>query len=96
MPAAWSATTVYTTGLTASYNGNIYKAKWYTKGDKPGASDPWQFVSTCSGGAAPITAWSATTIYLVGDKAIYNGKTYTAKWWVKGDVPGIKYGAWAE
>ena len=96
VPAAWSATTVYTTGLTASYNGNIYKAKWYTKGDKPGASDPWQFVSTCSGGAAPITAWSATTIYLVGDKAIYNGKTYTAKWWVKGDVPGIKYGAWAE
>ena len=95
-PAAWSSSTVYTTGLTVSFNDNIYKAKWYTKGDKPGASDPWQFVSTCAGGAAPIAAWSATTIYLVGDKAIYNGKTYTAKWWVKGDVPGIKYGAWAE
>ena len=82
-------------GLQVSYNDNIYKAKWWTSGDKPGASDPWAFVSTCSGGAAPVAAWSATTIYTVGTKAIYNGVTYTAKWWVKGDVPGIKYGAWA-
>ncbi|WP_081712151.1 carbohydrate-binding protein [[Clostridium] dakarense] len=26
--------------------------------------------------------------YLAGDKVIYNGKEYVAKWWTKGEIPG--------
>ncbi|MGL4736769.1 MAG: glycosyl hydrolase family 18 protein [Cellulosilyticaceae bacterium] len=28
-------------------------------------------------------------IYNTGDKVIYNGKEYTAKWWTKGETPGV-------
>ncbi|MGL4373812.1 MAG: immunoglobulin-like domain-containing protein, partial [Turicibacter sp.] len=31
--------------------------------------------------------YDATKIYLQGDKVIYNGQTYTAKWWVQGEAP---------
>ena len=35
-----------------------------------------------------IPAYSATTVYVKGDKLSYQGTTYTAKWWTKGDTPG--------
>lgn len=35
-----------------------------------------------------IPAYSATTVYVKGDKVSYQGTTYTAKWWTKGDTPG--------
>ncbi|MFB1050004.1 lytic polysaccharide monooxygenase [Paraliobacillus sp. JSM ZJ581] len=33
-------------------------------------------------------AWDATKAYLGKDKVTYSGKTYQAKWWTRGDVPG--------
>src|SRR6185295_15908961 len=30
--AAWSATQIYTSGMTASVNGVVYKANWWTQG----------------------------------------------------------------
>ncbi len=42
-PAAWNAAKVYVAGDLATYGGATYKAKWWTKGDVPGASadGPW-------------------------------------------------------
>lgn len=37
---SWSASTAYTTGQCATYQGNTYAAKWWTQGDVPGV-DPW-------------------------------------------------------
>jgi chitinase len=34
--APWSPTTTYTGGMTASYNGDKWTAKWWTLNDKPG------------------------------------------------------------
>ena len=34
--AAWSSTATYTGGMTASYNGHKWTAKWWTLGDIPG------------------------------------------------------------
>ena len=34
-------------------------------------------------------AWNVDKIYVSGDTVTYNNKTYTAKWWTKGDTPGI-------
>ncbi|KAK7052395.1 glycoside hydrolase superfamily [Favolaschia claudopus] len=36
--AAWSAGTVYTGGLQATYNGHLWTAQWWTQGDQPGGS----------------------------------------------------------
>lgn len=38
----WDAGKVYVGGDIVVYNGVKYKAKWWTKGDKPGQSDVWQ------------------------------------------------------
>ncbi len=37
--------------------------------------------------------YDANKVYLAGDTVIYNGKTYTAKWWTKGETPD-KSSAW--
>ncbi|KAA1477051.1 hypothetical protein DENSPDRAFT_867476 [Dentipellis sp. KUC8613] len=35
---AWAAGTVYVGGNTATYNGHLWTAKWWTQGDTPGGS----------------------------------------------------------
>ena len=45
---AWSATKTYTGGNTVTYNGSLWKAKWWTYDDVPGgASGVWAVVSSC-------------------------------------------------
>lgn len=40
---AWSASATYTAGQCVSFNGQVYGAKWWTKGEQPGAAQwgPW-------------------------------------------------------
>ncbi|GGH19310.1 lytic polysaccharide monooxygenase [Paenibacillus segetis] len=40
--------------------------------------------------AAPTTypAWSASTVYVGGNKVTHNGVNYEAKWWTLGETPG--------
>lgn len=43
------------------------------------------------------TEWKSGTAYSKGAVVTYNGKTYEAKWWSQGEVPGAsKWGAWKE
>ncbi|GMA26036.1 hypothetical protein GCM10025864_37950 [Luteimicrobium album] len=55
--AAWSASTVYNGGQTASENGVNYTANWWTQGDDPathngasGSGQPWTSQGSCTGG----------------------------------------------
>ncbi|ODP26207.1 GlcNAc-binding protein [Paenibacillus nuruki] len=51
-----------------------------------------------TGGTTPTTptdpgqpsanAWSPSMIYVGGDTVSYDGKTYRAKWWTSGEMPG--------
>ncbi|MFC8731333.1 carbohydrate-binding protein [Luteimicrobium sp. NPDC057192] len=57
--AAWSASTVYTGGQTASENGVNYTANWWTQGDDPathngagGTGQPWTSQGACTGGSS--------------------------------------------
>lgn len=57
--AAWSASSVYTGGNTASQNGNNYVANWWTQGDDPsthsgpsGSGQPWTSQGACDGGGS--------------------------------------------
>ncbi len=48
--ADWGADNTYTGGNQAVYNGTIYEAKWWTKGDRPdqsGSSGPWKVIGPC-------------------------------------------------
>ncbi|MFD9894836.1 family 20 glycosylhydrolase [Amycolatopsis sp. NPDC059027] len=38
---AWDSGTVYTGGNTVSHNGHKWTAKWWTKGEEPGAGGEW-------------------------------------------------------
>ncbi|GLS04038.1 hypothetical protein GCM10007860_11840 [Chitiniphilus shinanonensis] len=54
--AAWDAGAVYNGGDRASYNGTIYEAKWWTKGDNPaqaGEWGVWKVIGPCGGGTTP-------------------------------------------
>lgn len=38
----WSAQSVYNGGETVLYENRIYKAKWWTQGERPGEADVWE------------------------------------------------------
>ncbi|MGK9251864.1 MULTISPECIES: glycosyl hydrolase family 18 protein [Paenibacillus] len=46
----------------------------------------------CSG----VAAWSSSSVYTVGQKAVYSGTLYEAKWWTQGERPDLagEWGAW--
>ncbi|WP_308492592.1 glycosyl hydrolase family 18 protein [Microbacterium terrisoli] len=87
---AWNGQTTYTKGDRAYLDGRVYEALWFAKGAPPdgSATGAWQTLTAC--GVAPTTVqpWMADRVYDTGDQATYQGRTYTAKWWTRGDVPG--------
>lgn len=53
--ASWSATAIYTAGMTASLGGENYVANWWTQNQSPatnsggaGSGQPWTATGTCS------------------------------------------------
>ena len=38
---AWDASTIYVRNDYVSYNGHVYRAKWWTKGENPEKSGQW-------------------------------------------------------
>ena len=49
-----------------------------------------------TGGETGETTWDANTVYNGGDRVLYNGKTYEARWWTQGDNPeeSGEWGVW--
>ncbi|MFD1334798.1 lytic polysaccharide monooxygenase [Oceanobacillus iheyensis] len=58
----WNASTVYLGGDQVTYNGKLYQAKWWTRGDVPGNSQEWEEVvtgaTTSQDAFESITAWN--------------------------------------
>ncbi|WP_392671484.1 glycoside hydrolase family 19 protein [Streptomyces sp. LN785] len=48
--APWNASSVYTGGGAASYNGHNWTAKWWTQNEQPGSSDVWADQGSCGSG----------------------------------------------
>ncbi|MBT2544241.1 chitinase [Streptomyces sp. ISL-44] len=49
----WTSSAVYTGGMSASYNGHNWQAKWWTQGETPGTTGEWGVWSdqgACGGG----------------------------------------------
>jgi chitinase len=93
----WSATEVYTAGMTATENGVTYEANWWVQGVDPtqhssmgNSGEPWTIVG---GGNNEPTAWSATKVYTAGMEVAENGTVYKANWWTDGSDPAHSSGA---
>jgi chitinase len=94
--AAWSASKVYNSGDTVSSDNLVWKAKYWTQGNKPGfGADAWELVSQVK------MNWRSDIVYNGGETTTYQGSVYRAKWWTRGDKPGnsdvwVKEGASAD
>ncbi len=99
----WSATGAYPSGYKIVEDGEIYQSKWYNSGDDPQAQvqypwqTPWELLGPVPpGDHAPVIAklsrgtypaWSISAEYKAGDKVLYQGLPYEAKWANQGISP---------
>ncbi|MGL5647342.1 MAG: immunoglobulin-like domain-containing protein [Clostridium sp.] len=67
----------------------------YSVTDSKGQTTTESCVITVEGEKPPVPGdtYDANKVYNAGDKVIYKGKEYIAKWWVKGEAPD-KSSAW--
>jgi chitinase len=103
--AIWNPDRSYPAGTKIVWHRNVYQAKWWTQGDTPdapvasAADTPWTLIGPVLPGEHPqptptlaagtYPAWSPTTVYRAGDRVLYQHVGYQAKWYTKGDTPGI-------
>ncbi|MHA7222498.1 chitinase [Arthrobacter sp. RHLT1-20] len=99
----WSETTAYTTGERIVWHSNVYEAKWWTRADTPddpvlqGAATPWRIIGPVLPGDRPTpqlsapagTApqWQPATVYRKGDRVLFEGRVFEAKWWTQTNSP---------
>lgn len=99
----WSPTGAYLEGTKVVWHRNVYQAKWWTQGDVPDNpvlqtwQTPWELVGPVLPGEKPVAQatvpagtypeWSGETGYDAGQRVLFQGVPYQAKWWTKGDSP---------
>lgn len=99
----WAENATYLEGTKVVWHGNVYQAKWWTRGDLPdnpvlqSYETPWQLIGPVLPGETPIPQptlppgtfpeWDGTVIYDKGEKVLFDGTPYEAKWWTQGDSP---------
>ena len=82
----WESKVYSKSGISVSYNGVIYKNKWYASSSEiPGKSSVWKYVQPCGGTILHCNSpkWLANEIYFAGDEVYFDKKIYKAKWWTK-------------
>jgi chitinase len=103
----WRLTAQYVGGYKVVWHGVVYTAKWSNSGVDPSATGspntptPWSVVGpVVSADTAPkpvplVTGitdeWSGTTVYVRGDKVLFAGLPYEARWSTKGDSPSTDF-----
>ncbi|WP_291043892.1 carbohydrate-binding protein [Herbiconiux sp.] len=99
----WSESASYLAGAKVVLHGNVYTAKWWTRGDTPDDpvlndfETPWTLVGPVLPGEKPFAlpslpegtfpTWSGAGTYEKGDRVLFEGTPYEAKWWTQGDSP---------
>ena len=103
----WRLTAQYVSGYKVVWHGVVYEAKWSNQATDPSAAgdgstpSPWSVIGPVSPAEkAPrpspavtgVTAgWSATTVYARGDRVLFAGLPYEARWSTKGEAPSTEY-----
>lgn len=99
----WQDNGAYLEGTKVVWHHNVYQAKWWTQGDIPDNpvlqswQTPWQLIGPVLPGEKPVPQptlpkgtypnWSGDSEYNAGDRVLFYGVPYQAKWWTKGDSP---------
>jgi chitinase len=99
----WSAAGAYPKNTKIVWHHNVYEAKWWTEGDVPDApvsdptSTPWVLIGPVLPGEHPAPLptlsegtypdWNAANIYVAGQRVLFNGVPYQAKWWTQDQPP---------
>jgi chitinase len=99
----WKDTNSYLEGTKIVWHHNVYQAKWWTRGslpDNPVLNDwetPWQLVGPVLPGEKPIAVptlpagtyadWAGTGKYDKGQRVLFDGVPFEAKWWNQGESP---------
>jgi chitinase len=102
----WQPNYPYVKGYKVVREGHIYQAKWYNTGEDPAAQvqyqwqTPWLLIGpVLAGDTAPTTttlapgtdpAWSSTAHYQIGDRVLFDGLPYQAKWYNTGNSPAAE------
>lgn len=99
----WSDSGAYLQGTKVVWHHNVYEAKWWTQGDMPDNpvlqdwETPWEVIGPVLPGEKPIKQqtlpagtypdWTGTVAYNTGQRVLFNGTPYQAKWWNQGESP---------
>lgn len=99
----WSEDASYRAETRVVWHGNVYEAKWWTKGDLPDNpvlqefETPWRLIGPVLPGETPVPVptvpagtypdWSGDETYERGQRVLFDGLPYEAKWWTRGDSP---------
>ena len=99
----WAKEYSYVAEERVVWHGNVYSAKWWTRGDLPdnpvlqAADTPWKLIGPVLPGdrPAPVVTvpagtypvWSAATVYQKGDRVLVDGRILESKWWNQRDNP---------
>ncbi|PJJ62420.1 chitinase [Compostimonas suwonensis] len=99
----WAKTSAYLEGTKIVWHGNVYSAKWWTRGDLPDNpvlnewETPWTLIGPVLPGEKPYAPptlpagtypdWSGTVQYDTGDRVLFEGTPYESKWWNQGASP---------
>jgi chitinase len=99
----WNADGAYPANTKIVWHHNVYEAKWWTQGNVPDApvsnpaDTPWTLIGpvlpgehpaplpTLSAGTYP--KWDQTAVYVAGQRVLFNGVGYQAKWWNQDQPP---------
>lgn len=99
----WQENGIYLKGTKVVWRGNVYEAKWWTKNELPdnpvlqAFETPWQLIGPVLPTDKPMEqlvlppttfpAWSGRAVYEAGDRVLFEGLAFRAKWWNQGESP---------
>lgn len=99
----WQEEYAYLAGTKVVWHRSVYEAKWWTRGELPDDpvlnewATPWTLIGPVLDGEKPVETptlpsgvypeWSGMAIYDKGQRIIFDGIPYEAKWWNQGESP---------
>ncbi len=99
----WEEDLTYVAGTRIVWHQNVYVSKWWSTGDLPDDptvtqySSPWQLVGPVLPGEEPVPSptlpegtypdWKTAEVYTQGQRVLFDGVPFSAKWWTQGDSP---------
>jgi chitinase len=103
----WRPNAQYPGGYKVVWHGVVYQAKWSTQGVDPSAAGegtntmPWSLIGPVkptdealrpTPSVSGVTAeWNPVILYVRGDRVLFDGLPYEARWSSKADAPSTEY-----